>query len=50
MEVKGGREIKSVDTAVAGDFQEVRVQVLVEVGTKILRELGKSHGEVFRLL
>jgi hypothetical protein len=49
-EVKGGREIKSVDVAVVGDFQEVRVQVLVKIGTKILQELGKTLGKVFRLL
>jgi hypothetical protein len=48
--VKWGREVESMDTAIPGDFEKVRIQVLVEICTKILRELGKSFGKFLRFL
>jgi hypothetical protein len=39
-----------MDAAIAGHFQEVRIQVLVEIGTKIFWELGKTFGKFIRLL
>jgi hypothetical protein len=48
--VKRGRKVESTDVAIWGNFQEVWIQVLVEICTKILGELGKTFGEFIRLL